>query len=50
MIVKHGLGRSLQGLSEVGIVCVGRDIPKLTASVGGLKTRMESSAAKNTPF
>ena len=31
MIAKHGAGRSLQGLSEVGNVCVGRDIPELRA-------------------
>ena len=31
MIVKHGAGRSLQGLSEVENVCVGRDTPKLRA-------------------
>ena len=31
MVVKHGLGQSLQGLSGVGIVCVGRDIPELAA-------------------
>ena len=49
MIVKHGPRRSLQGLSKVGIVCVRRDIPELAASLGGSKTRMESSAAKNTP-
>ena len=54
MIVKHGLGRSLQGLSGVRIVCVGRNILELRAlflvvSLGGVKTRMESSAAKNTP-
>ena len=40
MIIKHEPGRSLQGLSGVRIVCIGRDIPELTASVGGLKTRM----------
>ena len=49
MIVQHGPGQSLQGLSGVGIVCVGRDIPELVPSLGGSKTRMESSAAKNTP-
>ena len=31
MIDKHGPRRSLQGLSGVGIVCVGRDIPELCA-------------------
>ena len=31
MIVKHGAGRSLQGLSGVENVCVGRDIPELRA-------------------
>ena len=49
MIVMHGPGRSLQGLSGVRIVCVGRDIPELAASLGGSKTRMKSSATKNTP-
>ena len=54
MIVKHGPRRSLQGLSGVGIVCVGRNILELcalflAASLGGAKTQMESSAAKNTP-
>ena len=49
MVVKYGPGRCLQGLSGVGNVCIGRDIPEFTASEGGLRTRMESSAAKNTP-
>ena len=31
MVVKHGLGQSLQGLSGVIIVCVGRDILELCA-------------------
>ena len=31
MIVKHGPGQSLQGLSGVGIVCVGRNISELRA-------------------
>ena len=49
MIIKYGPERSFQGLSGVGNVCIGRDIPELTASKGGLRTRMESSTAKNTP-
>ena len=48
MIFKPEPGRSLKGLSGVGIVCIGRDIPKLVASLGGSKTRMESSATDNT--
>ena len=35
MIVKNGLDRSLQGLSGVGNVCVGRDIPELCARFCG---------------
>ena len=35
MIVKHGADRSLQGLSGVGNVCVGRDISKLRARFCG---------------
>ena len=35
MIVKHGANRSLQGLSGVGNVCVGRDIPELRARFCG---------------
>ena len=31
MIVEHEAGQSLQGLSGVGNVCVGRDIPDLRA-------------------
>ena len=55
MISKYGPGRRLQGLSEVGIVCVSKNIlelyaPFLAASLGGSKTGMESSAAKDTPF
>ena len=54
MITKYGPGRSLQGLSGVGIACVGRNIPELhapflVAPLGGSKTVMESSAANNTP-
>ena len=49
MIVKYGQGLILQGLSGVKNVCIGRDILELTVSKGGLKTRMESSVAKNTP-
>ena len=55
MISKYGPGRRLQGLSEVGIVCVLENIlelcaPFLAVSLGGSKTGMESSAAKDTPF
>ena len=35
MIVKHGVDRSLQGLSGVGNVCVRRDIPELRAQFCG---------------
>ena len=54
VITKYGPGQSLQGLSGVGIACVGRNIlelhaPFLAAPLGGLKTGMKSSAAKNTP-
>ena len=49
MIVKHGVGQSVQGLSGVGNVCVRRDIPELRGLLCGYVTRMESSATKNTP-
>ena len=49
MAVKHGAGRGVQGLSGVGNVCVGRDIPELRGLFCGYVTRMESSATKNTP-
>ena len=54
VIAKYGPGRSLQGLNRVLIVCVWMNIPKLhalflAAPLGGLKTRIESSIAKNTP-
>ena len=53
-ISKYGPGRRLQGMSGVGIVCVWENIlelyaPFLAVSLGGSKTGMESSAAKNTP-
>ena len=38
MIVKHGAGRSLQGLNGVGIVCVRRDIPELRGLLFGCVT------------
>ena len=55
VIVKYGSGRRPQGLSRVGIVYISENIlelcaPFLAASLGGSKTGMESSAAKNTPF
>ena len=54
VIAKYGPGRSLQGFRGVGIVCVWRNILKLHAPflavpLGGSKTGMESSIAKNTP-
>ena len=54
VVSKYEPGRRLQGLSGVGIVCVLETIielctPFMAASLGGLKTRMESSVAKNTP-
>ena len=54
VISKYGLGRRLQGLSGVGIVFVSENMlelyaPFLAASLGGSKTRMESSTAKDTP-
>ena len=55
VISKHGLGRSFQGMSEVGIVCFWRNIhelhaPFLAMPLGGSKAGMESSAANNTPY
>ena len=38
MTVKHGVGRSLQGLSGVGNACVGRDIPELRGLLCGCAT------------
>ena len=54
VISMYGLGRRLQGLSRVRIVCVWENIleiyaPFLAASLGGSKTGMESFAAKDTP-
>ena len=54
VIVKYVLGRRPQGLRGVGIVCISENIlelyaPFLVVSLGGSKTRMESSAAKNVP-
>ena len=53
VISKYGPGRRLQGLSEVGIECVWENIlglsaPFLAVSLGGSKTRMKSSTAKDT--
>ena len=55
VISKYGPGRRLQGLSGVGIVSVWENIlelyaPFLAASLSGLKTGMESSTTKDTPF
>ena len=55
VIVKYVPGRRPQGLSGVEIVCISENIlelyaPFLAAFLGGLKTEMESSAAKNVPF
>ena len=54
VIVKDVSGRRSQGLSEVGIVCILESIlelyaPFLAAFLGGSKTGMESSTAKNVP-
>ena len=49
MVVKHGAGQSVQGLSGVENVCVGRDVPELRGLLCGYVTRMESSTTKNTP-
>ena len=59
VIFNYGSGRRSQGLSWVGIVCILENIfyphlspympPFLVASLGGLKTGIESSAAKNPP-
>ena len=38
MTMKHGAGPSLQGLSGVGNVCIGRDIPKLRGLLYGCAT------------
>ena len=38
MAVKHGTGRSMQGLSGVGNVCIGRDIPELSGLLCGCAT------------
>ena len=55
VISKYGLGRWLQGLSGVGIICISENIlelyaPFLATSLGGSKTGMVSSAGKDTPF
>ena len=44
VIFRHEPDRKLQGLSRVGIEC-----PCSSWSLGGSKTRMESSASKDTP-
>ena len=54
VIIKYGPGRRPQGLSEVEIVCISKNIIELyasflAASFGGLKTGMESSASKKVP-
>ena len=59
VIVNCESGRRLQGLSWVEIVCISENIfkshlspympPCLIVSLGGSKTGMESSAAKNLP-
>ena len=54
MISKYGLGRRLQGMSRVRIVCIWENILQLyaqflAASLGGSKTGMESSVAKDNP-
>ena len=55
VVSKYGLGRRLQGLSGVGIVCISENLIELctpfsAAALGGSKTGMKSSATKNTPF
>ena len=59
VIFNYGSGQRPQGLSWVGIVCISKNIfephlspympPCLVASLGGSKTGMESSSAKNLP-
>ena len=59
VIFNYGSGRRRQGLSWVEIVCISENIfkphlspymlPCLVVSLGGSKTEMESSAAKNLP-
>ena len=59
VIFNYGSDRRPQGLSWVGIVCILENIfdphlspympPYLVASLGGLKTGIDSSAAKNLP-
>ena len=55
LISKYGTGQRLQGLSGVEIVYVSKNIlelyaPCLAAPLGGSKTGMKSSIAKDTPF
>ena len=56
MIVEHGAGRSLHGLSGVGNVCVGRDIPELLAlfcgcvNSNGILCSQEHPPSKSTGF
>ena len=59
VIFDYGSSRRSQGLSWVGIFCISENIfkphlspfmpPYLVTSLGGSKTGMESSAAKNLP-
>ena len=49
MCVKHGVSRSLQGLSGVENVCVGRDIPELRALFCGFVNSNEILYNEETP-
>ena len=59
VIFNYGSGRRLQGLSWSALICISENIfePQLSpymplylvVSLSGLKTGMESSAAKNPP-
>ena len=55
VIIKYVPSRRPQGLSGVEIVCISENILELyalflAAFLGGSKTGMESSVAKNVPF